>query len=174
MKTILEFDYKDYIEGGSVGRRPSVRAIIIRDGKLAMVYSQKYDYYTFSGGGVDEGESHEHALIREIAEELGLEVIPESIKEYGLVVRKEKGMFEDLFIQENYFYTCEVGDSVVAQKLEGYEADERFTLCWVDPMEAIEVNSKPEHGEATETSWAKHLFERETIIIKRLIDEGLL
>ena len=70
MRTLFEFDYKDYKENGTVGIRPSVRGIIIKDGRLAMVHSRKFDYYAFSGGGIDKGEEKEEALIREIREEL--------------------------------------------------------------------------------------------------------
>ena len=43
MKIIKEFDYRDYKADGTVGVRPSVRAIIIRGNKLAMVYSEKFN-----------------------------------------------------------------------------------------------------------------------------------
>jgi len=56
------------------------------------------------GGGIDSGESHIDALIREVLEESGLLVKPDSIKEYGHVLVKEKGNMEDLFIQDNFYY----------------------------------------------------------------------
>lgn len=121
MRVLFEFDFKNYIVNGSVGRRPSVRGVIIRDGKIALVHSEKYDYYKFTGGGIDEGENHEDTLIREVKEESGLLVLPETIKEYGYVLRKEKGRFEDLFIQENYYYLCEAMDMVSSQQLDDYE-----------------------------------------------------
>lgn len=55
-------------------------------------------------GGIDSGESHIDALIREVLEESGLLVKPDSIKEYGHVLVKEKGNMEDLFIQDNFYY----------------------------------------------------------------------
>ncbi len=55
-------------------------------------------------GGIDSGESHIDALIREVREESGLLVKPDSIKEYGHVLVKEKGNMEDLFIQDNFYY----------------------------------------------------------------------
>lgn len=38
MRILFEMDKKDYIPNGSVFSRPSARAIIIKDGKIAMVY----------------------------------------------------------------------------------------------------------------------------------------
>ena len=96
MRKLFVFDYKDYKEDGTVGTRPSARGIIVRDGRIAMVHSRKYDYYAFPGGGIDRDENGKDALIREVREETGLEVISDSIKEYGLIVRKEKGAIDDL------------------------------------------------------------------------------
>ncbi len=172
MKLLREFDYRDYPENGTVGRRPSVRAIIIRDGKLAMVYSEKYDYYLFPGGGIDAGESMEEALVREVAEELGLEVIPESIREYGLMVRREKGKREDLFIQENNMFLCDVTDRVAAQKLDAYEAAERYVLRWVAPAKIVEVNRSHSHDEQPDSQYSVRFMERENWLIERLMSEG--
>ena len=174
MKTLFVFDYRDYKENGTVGVRPSVRGIIIRDGKIAMIHSRKYDYYTFPGGGIDPNESKEDALIREIREETGLEVIPESIREYGMIIRKEKGAIDDLFIQENYFYLCDASGRLFRQELSGYEIDEELELCWADPGAAAAANRDRPHGELSGQEWAKHLFRRDEMLIGKLKEDGLL
>ncbi|MBQ5917855.1 MAG: NUDIX domain-containing protein, partial [Lachnospiraceae bacterium] len=107
MRELFVIDKKNYIENGTVGKRPSVRGIIIRDNTIAMMHSLKYDYYKLPGGGIEEGESLEETLIREVKEESGLVVKTSSIKEFGMVRRIEKGMIEDIFIQENYYFLCE-------------------------------------------------------------------
>lgn len=99
MRELAVYDYKNYIENGTIGRRPSVRGIIIVDGKIAMVHSLKYDYYKLPGGGIGEGETHIETLVREVKEEVGLTVFVDTVNEYGVVIRKEKGKFEDLFIR---------------------------------------------------------------------------
>ena len=45
MKRLFEIDLKDYKETDAVFRRPSARAIIIKNDKLALVYSKKEKYY---------------------------------------------------------------------------------------------------------------------------------
>lgn len=51
--------------------------VLIKDNKVALIERHRagLDYYVFPGGGVDEGETLEHAAIRETMEELGIEVV---------------------------------------------------------------------------------------------------
>ena len=62
MRALFEIDTKDYDPKGPAFVRPSVRGIILRDGKVAMVHSLKYDYYKFPGGGIESGETKPQAL----------------------------------------------------------------------------------------------------------------
>lgn len=55
-----------------------VRAVLIHNDKLVLMKRvwKEREYYVFPGGGVEEGETHEQALIRECQEELGVLVKP--------------------------------------------------------------------------------------------------
>lgn len=174
MRLLFEIDTKDYKENGTCFIRPSVRGIVIRDGKIAMVHSLKYDYYKFPGGGAEQGENHYATLIREMKEETGLTIIPESIKEYGLVHRQQKGQKEDIFIQDNYYYFCETEEWTDAQTLDDYEADERFTLEFVTPQHAIIVNTNGNHGEESQNDVFNVMLERENRVLKMLMEEKYL
>ncbi|MCR5309510.1 MAG: NUDIX domain-containing protein [Bacilli bacterium] len=171
MRTLFVLDAKNYDLNGKIFVRPSARSIIIKDNKIFMVHSLKYDYYKFPGGGINEGESKIDALIRETKEEAGLIVIPESIKEFGMVHRIQKGVrFDcDTFIQDNYYYLCEVVDGVFDQNLDEYEADERFTLEYVDSKIILEANRKPNHGPKDPI-----MIEREARVIELLVEEGYI
>ena len=48
-------------------------AIIVQEGKIALIKRIREDetYYVFPGGGIEEGETAEEAMKREIYEELG-------------------------------------------------------------------------------------------------------
>ena len=87
MRRLFEMDLKDYNDTDNVFRRPSARAIILKGDKIALVYSKKEKYYKFPGGGIHVDEDKKEALIREVREEAGLVVIPETITEYGSVLR---------------------------------------------------------------------------------------
>lgn len=87
MRLLFEMDKKDYEYCTHRFVRNSARSIIIRDGKIAMIHSLKYDYYKFPGGGIENGENPVEAMIRETREEAGLVVKPETVKEYGYVHR---------------------------------------------------------------------------------------
>lgn len=169
MRLLFEMDTKDYDPNGTAFIRPSARAVIISGNKVAMVHSLKYDYYKFPGGGIEAGESPVEALIRETAEEAGLSVLPQTIQEYGYVHRVEKGDREDMFIQDNYYYLCAVEQQTRAQSLDGYEAEERFTLEWVAPLTAIDVNRNHGHGPKDQI-----MLEREARVLECLIAEQYL
>lgn len=142
MKLLFTIDKKNYPENAPVFRRPSVRGIILRGGKVAMMHSLKYGYYKLPGGGVEQGETLQQTLIREVAEESGLQVIPESIREFGYVERIEKGWDENIFVQENYYFFCHAEDALLPQQLDDYEAEEQFTLAFISPQEAIAANEQ--------------------------------
>ena len=56
------------------------------------------DYYTFPGGGLEEGESLEEGTIREIKEEFGIDV---------KVIKKLYEVYFEKFDQQEYFFLCE-------------------------------------------------------------------
>lgn len=169
MKLLFEIDTKDYDIHGKAFIRPSVRSIIIRENKVAMVHSIKYDYYKFPGGGMEAGESQIDALIRETREETGLIIIPDSICEYGYVHRVQKGQKEAVFIQDNYYYLCEIESRVASQCLDDYEVEENFTLEFIEPKTAIRTNRENPHGPMD-----YNMLEREARVLERLIIDGIL
>ena len=143
MRRLFEIDLKDYKDTDIVYRRPSARAIIIKNDKIALVYSGKEKYYKFPGGGIHDDEDKKEALIREVREEVGLVVIPETIEEYGSVLRRQKSTngSNTIFEQENYYFFCDVRDEIVSQELDDYENDAEFVLRMVSIDDAIATNA---------------------------------
>ena len=173
MRLLFEIDTKDYDPNGVAFVRHSARCINIKNGLVAMVHSIKYDYYKFTGGGIEEGERRESAMMREAREEAGLVVIPGSVKEYGYVHRIQKSDHDDAdyFVQDNYYYVCDVEESIRAQVLDEYEAEEQFTLEYVDPDKAVFVNRNGNHGPAGHAMRDVEL-EREARVLELLKEEG--
>lgn len=168
MKLLFTIDKKNYKEGGTVFVRPSVRGIIQKNGLIAMIHSLKYDYYKFPGGGMEKGETYEETLIREVAEESGLQVIPSSIRPFGYVKRMEKGSIDDIFIQENFYFFCDAKENLLPQQLDAYEAQECFTLAFVTPDHAILANLLAMEKVAGEKPLYVTMLERENRILQMI------
>ena len=178
MRMLFEMDKKDYSGCTHTFTRNSARSIIIRDGRVAMVHSLKYDYYKFPGGGKHPDEDNTATLIREVREETGLSVIADSISEYGHVLRMEKGDPEDIFVQDNYYYFCETMGTEGVQELGDYEADESFTLEWTTPEDMIVVNDRfAERCKGkTERPFIVKSVEayRDARVMRMLVEEGFI
>lgn len=169
MRNLFDLDLKDYDPDGSVLVRPSARGIIIKNGKVAMVHSLRYNYYKFPGGGLEPGEDAKTALIREVREEAGLRVIPASVREYGVVRRMQKlyhSEYDHLY-QENYYFLCDAVDQSAEQDLDDYEAEAGYEPVWVEPEQAIKVQRS-----GTLDISVRYIREREARILEMLMDEG--
>ena len=57
MRLLFELDLHDYAECTRSFVRNSARSIIIRNGKVAMVHSLKYDYYKFPAAASKSGKT---------------------------------------------------------------------------------------------------------------------
>ncbi|MBE6104471.1 MAG: NUDIX domain-containing protein [Erysipelotrichaceae bacterium] len=171
MRLLFEMDMKDYGECTHSFRRDSARSIIIRNGKVALIHSKKYDYYKFPGGGIENGENPFDAMIRETQEEAGLTVIPETVKEYGYVHRIQRSDKDpsECFIQNNYYYLCDAEDGLVSQNLDEYEKKESYQLEYVEPSLAIQKNRS-----VKDSPYNRMMFEREARVLEMLISEGMV
>ena len=170
MRLLFEIDKKDYEKCTHSFVRNSARSIIVLDKKIAMIHSLKYDYYKFPGGGIEKGEDPVDAMIRETREEAGLVVKPETVKEYGYVHRIQKSDKDDTecFVQDNYYYLCDVEEDRVSQCLDNYEAQETYTLEFVTPEIAIKKNRS-----VIGNPHNPIMFEREARVLEMLIAEGV-
>ena len=171
MRLLFELDEKDYSGCTHTFTRDSARSIIIKNDKIAMIHSQKYDYYKFPGGGIEEGESPIEAMIREAQEEAGLKVIPGTVKEYGYVHRIQKSDYDpsECFVQDNYYYLCDAVDGVVSQNLDDYEKQESYKLEYIEPALAIDKNRG-----VKDCPYNRKMFEREARVLEMLLSEGLI
>lgn len=88
----------------------AARAIILKDDKILVMHRNKHgsEYYTLVGGRVNENETPEQALIREVKEETGLDVTSSRL----VFVEEHPEPYN-----QQYIYLCEVAphDSIAIQ-----------------------------------------------------------
>ena len=172
MLVLKTFDEKNYTEDMPVYTKYAVRAVIIRDGKIA-TQKAKSGYYKILGGGVDTGESYEDALVREVREESGLVVKPESINLIGEIVEKRQDLFNKEYVYEchSIFYFCDVEEKLVDTNLTASEIREGFELEWEEPQSVIEANERIfKVADDKKKPWV----ERDTYFIKQLVSDSYL
>lgn len=126
----------------------SVRGIVNYNDKIVLIHRIKTkddgtvrDYYVTPGGKIEENESHEEALSREIKEELGIEI---EIRD--LCLELDDRDYNDSF---QYFYNCNykagelgTGDGPEFTDKENYKGV--FEIVLVDKKEISKLNLVPE------------------------------
>jgi len=143
MRLLFEMDSKDYTDEMPVVVKDGVRALICHDGKYAMQLSGKGEY-KIPGGGKEGNETDLETLIREVREEVGLVVIPESVKPIGEIIESRQDAFNKgvKFVRKSRYYTCEVTDEVVETCMTLSEIKKGFHPVWADIDEIITGNEK--------------------------------
>ncbi len=142
MKILRVFDNNNYKASWNCFKREAVRAIIIKDNKLALVKCEKEGYYKFPGGGIEAGESHMEALIRETLEETGLHIVPESIHGFGTLLEKRRSIYgnKEIFEQYSHYYFADVSEEMEQLSLDEYEMELGYYLEFTDIETARQTN----------------------------------
>ena len=166
MNQLKRYDRADYDPAWPHIVRAASKAIIRRGGEIAMMYSPREGFYIFPGGGIEAGEIPAEALIREVREETGMVVLPETIREFGVVSEARKDLWADeIYEEREHFYTCEVEDAVFdPARMVDDETVSGYRAVWVTLDEAIAAN---ERDIATGRLW----MEKITFVLKLLRDE---
>jgi 8-oxo-dGTP pyrophosphatase MutT (NUDIX family) len=153
-------------QSGSFYKREACRAIVREDDLFLFIRSKKYGECKFPGGGLEQGESHETCIAREMKEETGRSLVGTPI-EYGKVLElgKDLRVDTDLWLQESYYYICKASVSAIEPVYDGYEIEYGYYPVWLTIEEAIEINhSVPDHENIP---WKM----RDTIVMERLKKE---
>jgi 8-oxo-dGTP pyrophosphatase MutT (NUDIX family) len=122
----------------------SVKGVIIRGGKVILLRNER-DEWELPGGKLELSESPEGCLAREIAEELRLEIVPESVL-------------------NPWIYTIVPGVNVLiltygcleSSRHEAVVSDEHKELRWF-PLAEIDALRMPDGYKASIKSWSARL-----------------
>ncbi len=143
MRLIRKYLHDDAKElaNKSIFERTAARAIVIDGEDILLLYTKRYDDYSFPGGGVDPGEDITMGMIRELEEETGAKNI-EVIAEFGIYEEIKpfwKKQYE-LIHMTSHFYICDIHKELGATNLEDYEIKNGMDAKWVNIYEAINHN----------------------------------
>lgn len=172
MRLISKMVHKSvvHLEGKTFERR-AARGIIMKGTNILLLYTKRYNDYSFPGGGVDLHEDMIDGLKREIAEETGAKNI-EVIREFGYIdeYRPHYKPEYDLIHMLSYFYICNIDDQLGNANLEDYERANGMSHVWVDIQEAIRHNKEVISKQESSMGFS---IERETMILELIAQELL-
>ena len=122
----------------------AVKGVLIRDGKVILCRNER-DEWELPGGKLELSESPEQCLVREISEELRLDIEPESILD-SWVYTIASGVHVVVFA-----YGC-----VESSRDEAVLSNEHKELQWF-PLAEIDTLNLPEGYKASIRSWSARL-----------------
>lgn len=139
--------------------RVGCRGLVVKDNKVLLSCEQRKNVYMSPGGGLENNESLEECVIRELAEETGFKVRPVKsflkVKEYAYEV-----------LWENNYFICEIEGECERHLTESEEYN-KVKAVWLDIDEAIKIFSDYQSKDTDRAS----LYLREYTILRKLKEE---
>lgn len=134
--TRIEDARTDVFQLNQVYPEPTVGALIRReDGNVLLCESHKWPgYYTVPGGHVELGETCEQALIREIKEEVGLDINVINLVSIQQVIYPQE------FHRKAHFIFFDFLCSVDGRQQVKVDEKEIQQTIWISPNDALNVN----------------------------------
>lgn len=158
-------DLKDYDADAAVHKRTASRGLIRQGDNYLLIYSKHGDY-KFPGGGRKENETLEQNLIREVQEETGYRVVADSIRPYGSVIERRKGLQkQEMLEMDSHYFFCEVEKKAGERNLDDYEEEYDYQVVFMTLKEVVERNKRVVNLDPC--PWVI----RETKVMERLLAE---
>ncbi|PWQ93612.1 NUDIX hydrolase [Leucothrix arctica] len=148
--------------------RHAARGIIIRDEKILLLYTKRYDDYSLPGGGIDEGEDNVQGLTRELKEETGAQGV-RNVKDFARYdeYRPWHKPNADIIHMVSFCYVCDIDEELGDTAYEAYEIKNGMEPVWVNIHEAITHNQRV----IDESPKAGLSIHRETFLLREIVEK---
>ncbi len=147
LKVISDADFETGVPAPlTYEERGASRAVVFdKDKNVALLHVTKWNFHKLPGGGIEEGETIEQALHREVLEEIGCEIT--NIRELGVIEEYRNGL------TLHQISHCFVADLVGAKgnpDLDEGELADGFETVWLSldmAIQTLEGEAPREHYE---------------------------
>jgi len=155
--------------GARAIERHAVRAVIVRDARLLLLHTRRYDDYSFPGGGLDPGEDAVDGLRRELMEETGARgVTVQRYLGYLDEYRPSRDPQYEVLFMRSHFYVCAVEAELAAATPEDYEVANGMLPVWISLAEALAHNRRVLQHRPVSMGIS---IERETWMLQYVMDQ---
>ncbi|MGT2800259.1 NUDIX hydrolase [Streptococcus marmotae] len=143
-------DFRTRSNGKTFGIRAA--ALILKNQKLFLSYREDTQKYYTIGGAIQVGESTEAAVVREVKEELGIDVAVKQLafiveNEFTVVDKKEPVNFHNI----EFHYIVEPLGNLPSQMIE----EEWGSPCyWIDVNNLVNIDVVPAFLKTALPSWS--------------------
>lgn len=157
---------------GRILRRHAARGIVLREEKILLLFTERYNDFSLPGGGIDEGEEITVALKRELEEETGAQDV--QVKDHYGFIEEYRPYWKpeyDLMHMTSHFFVCDVAAELADVRMESYEIANGMKPMWVCVSEAMHHNRQV-MGRREKTMGQS--IQRETFMLEKISRELML
>lgn len=170
LRNLAEFKHPsvDSIEGNTL-RRQAAYGIIQPEQKILLLYTERYDDFSFPGGGIDKHEDLTSALKRELREEAGV-TLASAPRHFGYTTELQpfwKPQWPKRF-QTSHWFDCEITAEQLPPQMEDYEVNNGSRPVWTTLEEAIQHNYSVLKAKPDSMGLS---IQRDTFILEQVIKE---
>ena len=170
MKLLQELIHPDLItREGRTLRRRAARGIVLREDKILLLFTERYNDFSLPGGGIDEGEEITIALKRELEEETGARDV--QVKDHYGFIEEYRPHWKpeyDLMHMTSHFFTCDVASELAHARMETYEIANGMKPVWISVADAMSHNRQV-MGRQEKTMGQS--IQRETFMLEKISQE---